>query len=255
MQLKDQLINSYLGWLKQNITLKDINNAIEITTPLMDRHNDYLQLYVVPQGDKLKLTDDGYIINDLLLSGCDLHGSKKRKEMLQTILNSYGIGRSENDELFVEATIENFPQKKHMLVQAMLTVNDMFLTTRMNVQSIFWEDVENFFIMNDVRYTDNVIFTGKSGFSQKFDFVIPKSKQMGERIVQTINNPSKSKAESVLFAWEDIKNTRKSDSSLYAFINDSEKNISTEIISAFKQYDVKTVLWSGRKQYIEELSA
>ncbi|MBW4839873.1 MAG: DUF1829 domain-containing protein [Paenibacillaceae bacterium] len=125
----------------------------------------------------------------------------------------------------------------------------------MNIQSIFWEDVENFLIMNDIRYTDNVIFTGKSGFSQKFDFVIPKSKQMGERIIQTINNPSKSKAESVLFAWEDIKNTRKSDSSLYAIINDAEKTISSDIISAFKQYDVRTILWSGRRQYINELSA
>ncbi len=83
MQLKDQLKDSYLGWLKENISFKDIDNAIEITTPLMDRHNDYLQLYVVPNGDKLCITDDGYIINDLLLSGCDLHTSKKRKEMLQ----------------------------------------------------------------------------------------------------------------------------------------------------------------------------
>ncbi|MCK8487294.1 DUF1829 domain-containing protein [Paenibacillus sp. MBLB2552] len=251
--LKDQLINTYLGWLKQNITL--INDAIEITTPLMDRHNDFLQIYVVPQGDKLKLTDDGYIISDLIQSGCDIHGSKKRKEMLQTILNSYGVTKSDKDELFVEATMDTFPQKKHMLAQAMLTVNDMFLTTRMNIQSIFWEDVENFLIMNDIRYTDNVIFTGKSGFSQKFDFVIPKSKQMGERIIQTINNPSKSKAESVLFAWENIKNTRKSDSSLYAIINDAEKTISSDIISAFKQYDVRTILWSGRRQYINELSA
>lgn len=254
MQFKDQLVNSYLMWLKENITTKETNNAIEITTPLMDRHNDYLQLYAIPQGDKLRLTDDGYIINDLLLSGCDLHTSKKRKEMLNTILNSYGVQLSDKDELFVESTLETFPQKKHMLLQAMLTVNDMFLTTRVNVQSIFLEDVENFFIKHDVRYTDNVIFTGKSGFTQKYDFVIPRSKQHGERLVQTINNPTKSRAESVLFSWEDIRNTRKSDSNLYTFLNDSDRKISDDVLSAFKQYEVKTILWSDREEFIEVLS-
>ncbi|WP_431090105.1 DUF1829 domain-containing protein [Paenibacillus sp. 8b26] len=255
MQLKDQLKDSYFGWLKENISFKDIDNAIEITTPLMDRHNDYLQLYVVPNGDKLCLTDDGYIINDLLLSGCDLHTSKKRKELLQTILNSYGVKRSDKDELYVESTIDTFPQRKHMLVQAMLTVNDMFMTTRMNVQSIFLEDVEDFFIKHDIRYTDNVIFTGKSGFTQKFDFVIPRSRSKGERLIQTINSPIKSKAESVLFSWEDIKNNRKADSQLLTFINDSEKKIPAEVLGAFNQYEVKVILWSKKEQYLDELIA
>lgn len=255
MQLKDKLKNSYLGWLKENISFKDVDNAIEITTPLMDRHNDYLQLYVVPNGDKLCITDDGYIINDLLSSGCDLHTSKKRKDLLQTILNSYGVRRSDKDELFVESTIETFPQSKHMLVQAMLTVNDMFMTTRMNVQSIFLEDVENFFIKHDIRYTDNVNFTGKSGFTQKFDFVIPRSKNKGERLIQTMNSPIKSKAESVLFSWEDIKNNRKADSQLLTFINDTDKKIPADVLGAFNQYEVKVVLWSKKEHYLDELIA
>jgi hypothetical protein len=251
---KEKLIDSYLSWLRENITTKEINNAIEITSPLTDRHNDYLQMYVVPQGDKLRLTDDGYILNDLLLSGCDLYTSKKRQEILHTILNSYGVQLSETDELYVETTLESFPQKKHMLLQAMLTVNDMFLTTRINVQSIFLEDVENFFIKHDIRYTDNVTFTGKSGFSQKYDFVIPRSKRQGERLIQTINNPTKTRAETILFSWEDIRSTRKSDSRLYTILNDSERKINNDVLSAFKQYEVKTILWSKRDEFLEELS-
>lgn len=255
MDLQDTLKNSYIEWLKNNITTKNIDGVIEITSPLLDRHNDFLQIYVVPTDGKLfKLTDDGYIISDLKASGCDIKGSKRRKEIFRMILNGYGI-QSDGEELFVLANLDDFPQKKHLLLQAMLSVNDMFLTSRSVVQSLFYEDVENFLIDKDIRFTDNVNFTGKSGFIHKFDFVIPRSKNGPERIIQTINNPSRERSESLLFAWNDTKDTRKEGSTLYAFLNDKDKNLNKEIISAFTRYDVKTILWSKKNSYIDELSA
>lgn len=253
--LDGKLIDSYLTWLKKKITLKNIDDVLEITSPFMDRNNDYLQIYVKQNANKLTLTDDGNIINELLLSGCDFSRSTKRKAMLQTILNGYGISKSDSDELYVETAIENFPHKKHMLLQAMLTVNDMFMTTKEQVQSIFLEDIEYFLIDNDIRFTDNIKFTGKTGFDHKFDFVIPFSKQKPERIVQGINRPNRERAESLLFAWNDSKETRKPGSTLYAFLNDTELKINNEIVSAFEKYDVQTVRWSERKKYIDILSA
>lgn len=256
MRLKEQqLIDSYIDWLKEKITSREIGNAIEITSPLMDRHNDFLQIYVVPDGDQLRVTDDGYILNDLLLSGCDVDVSNKRKEVLNSLLRGYGVSRSVNNELYINATIENFPQRKHMLVQAMLTVNDMFLTTRETVESIFWEDVEMFLLSNDIRFTDRVNFTGKSGFIQSFDFLIPRSKKRGDRLIRALSNPTKTSAQNVLFAWEDIKNNRREDTTLFTIINDNQKKISNEVISALHQYDVKTILWSQRNSFIAELSA
>jgi hypothetical protein len=255
MDLQNTLKNSYIEWLKEKITTKNLNDAIEITSPLMDRHNDHLQIYAIPSGDTIKLTDDGYIISDLLMSGCDISTSKRRKEILNTILNSYGVQVSNDDELFVETTLEKFPQKKHMLLQAMINVNDMFMTTKETVQSIFIEDVENFFINNDIRYTENISFAGKSGFTHKFDFVIPRSKQSPERIVRTINNPNKSTVANLLFSWSDTREMRRQDTTLYTFLNNSDKKISDEVLSAFTKYDVKTVLWSEREKYITQLIA
>jgi hypothetical protein len=253
--LDQQLKNAYLNWLNQKITLRDLNGVIEITSPLVDRHNDYLQIYAIPKENGIILTDDGYIISDLLMSGLDIDSTKKRKEIFQTILNGYGVQRSEKDELFVEATIDDFPRKKHLLLQAMLTVNDMFMIARPNVQSIFLEDVEAFLIEYEIRYTDNISFTGKSGFSHKFEFVIPKSKFRPERIIKTINNPTRESSEQLLWAWSDTKETRKSDSTLYAILNDSDKPINTDVINALNRYDVKTILWSQRVKYIDDLSA
>ena len=40
-------IENYLNWLKSNMTQTRIdNNMIEITTPFLDRHNDYTQIYL-----------------------------------------------------------------------------------------------------------------------------------------------------------------------------------------------------------------
>ena len=176
----DNLVASYLNWLKDKITSTDINGVCEITTPFLDHHNDRLQIYVQKQGQGLRLSDDAYIISDLEISGCQLD-SPQRRQLLQTILNGFGV-REEDGELFVEASAEDFAKKKHALLQAMMTVNDMFMTSKHRVASLFIEDVQRFLEDHDVRYTPDVEFTGKSGYIHKFDFVIPKSRQQPERL-------------------------------------------------------------------------
>jgi len=256
MSQKNNLLNKYIKWLKEKITIRELDQGvIEITTPFLDYNNDLMQIYVVKEKGGLKLTDDGYTINDLLLLGVDIKSSPKRRELLQMILNAYGVKLSGDDELYIETNHKNFPRSKHMLLQAMLAVNDMFMTARDTVASLFYEDVAQFLSLNDIRYTENISFVGKSGFNHKFDFVIPPSKKAPERIIQTISNPTRAMAENLLFSWSDTRETRKPNSTLYAFLNDSEKRISLEVINALDQYEVKTVLWSERIKYVNELAA
>ena len=254
MSLVEQIADSYVNWLKQKITFKELQNAVEITTPFMDRHNDYLQIYVQQKGNKLTLSDAGYILTDLKLSGCDVYSSPKRKKLLQTILNGYGVKVSAKEELFVDTTIESFPQKKHMLVQSMMTVNDMFMTSRENVQSIFLEEVDQYLFDNDIRFVENISFTGKSGFPQTFHFAIPRSKRFPERILHALNNPTKQNSENLLFAWTETKENRRPDSKLFAVLNDSERSIRPGIINAFHEYEVQPILWSKRNDYIDQLT-
>ena len=84
------LVNAYIEWLKQKISVKDIEGVCEITTPFLDRHNDHLQIYVKRTGDTLILTDDGYTIRDLELSGFKI-ALGKREQVLHSILNGFGV--------------------------------------------------------------------------------------------------------------------------------------------------------------------
>jgi len=247
------LVNAYIEWLRQKISIEEINGICEITTPFLDRHNDHLQIYVKKLDSGLILTDDGHTITDLKLSGCEFT-TEKRRQILQSILNGFGV-RLLGDELVVEARPENFPQKKHNLIQAILSINDLFVMATPMVVSLFREDVEKFLRLNEIRFTPSVNFTGKSGFVHFFDFVIPASKVKPERILKTINRPDKQKITSLIFSWTDTKEVRAPYSTAYGVLNDREQPINPDLISALKQYEIIPLLWSQREEYVKELAA
>lgn len=249
----EQLVASYIDWLKLKITTKDVNGVCEITTPFLDRHNDRLQIYVEPNEGAFRLTDDGYIIGDLESSGCPLDG-QSRKRALATILSGFGV-QHKDGELFIEATAENFPRRKHSLLQAMMAVNDMFMTTKHRDSNIFFDDVQAFLDQSQVRYSPSVEFTGKSGYQHYFDFLIPKSPSKPERLIRAISSASRDAATSLLFAWTDTKEVRPPKSEIYAIVNDASKSFNRDAVEAFRHYEVKTIPWSKRNLYIAELAA
>lgn len=247
------LLDRYNEWLKERTILREVADWAEITTPYLDRHNDYLQIYAKRVNGSFVLTDDGFTIEDLQQSGCRLD-SAKRQSLLKMTLNGFGVQLNEG-RLEIRTSPDNFPLKKHSLVQAMLAVNDLFYLAVPIVTSIFYEDVTSWLDINDVRYTPKVKFTGKSGYDHVFDFVIPKSPRKPERIVQTINQPSKDTAESLAFAWIDTKQVRSPDSKAFAFLNDSEHSVPSPVIEALRNYDVNPVPWSARESVREEIAA
>lgn len=248
------LMDAYSRWLKDKTVLKEVGaDWLEVTTPHLDRHNDYLQLYLRKEGGNYLLTDDGYTINDLINSGCPLD-SPKRQELLKTTLAGFGI-QLEGDKLLARATPENFSLRKHNFIQAMLAVNDLFYLASPFVSSLFYEDVTRWMELAEIRFTPKVKFTGKSNYDHMFDFVIPKSRTQPERIVQAISSPKKDAAEALVFKWLDTRETRSPDSKLYAFLNDGNSAVSQPVIEALKNYDLNPILWSEREQVRQALVA
>jgi hypothetical protein len=247
------LIEQYTAWLKDKTALRQVENWVEITTPYLDRHNDYLQIYVQRKNGDYVLTDDGYVLQELELSGCKLE-SAKRQALLKTTLNGFGI-RLQGDRLEVHASRDNFAVRKHNLVQAMLALDDLFYLAAPVVSSLFFEDVQAWLDLHEIRYTPNVKFTGKTGYDHVFEFVIPKSKAKPERIIKLINRPNRDTAEALAFSWIDTREVRPSSSQAYAILNDSERSPNPNVLDALKSYEVHAVLWSKREEAREELAA
>ena len=55
-----------------------------------------------------------------------------------------------------------------------------------------------------------------------------------ERLVRTINQLTKERAESVLFAWSEVQAVRR-DSRLYVFINDADRRAKNDVVKAFEE--------------------
>jgi hypothetical protein len=249
----NQLVEEYLQWLRSNISVCQVGEACEITTPFLDRHNDFVQFYVQPDGGRFRLSDDGHTIRDLEQSGVDFSGARRSK-LLETALNGFGVSKK-GAELTVEARPDEFPQKLHSLLQAILSVNDMFVTARPLVETLFHEDVELFLRAHRIRFTPNVQFVGQSHLNHKFDFVVPASDQAPERIVRAINRPDRDNITSLLFAWSDTKQARPPDSRAFAFLNDEEQTPSGTLLDALKEYGVEPVIWKQRDQITDQLAA
>lgn len=247
------LIGRYYEWLKAKTIWREINGWVEITTPYLDRHNDYIQIYLREQGNEYVLTDDGYTIADLIQSGCALD-TPRRKALLHSTLNGFGV-QLVNDAISVKATRENFALRKHSLLQSILAVNDLFYVARANVESFFFEDVALWMDNADVRYTPKVSFVGHSRYNHLFDFVIPKSRQQPERILRVINNPNKDNAQNAAFAWVDTKDARPSESVAFAVLNDRDRPVSEAVNDALRSYDIMPIPWSKREEYRERLAA
>jgi hypothetical protein len=251
----ERLLNDYRVWLRDRTTLREVNDDwVEITTPYLDRHNDALQIYARAENGSYVLTDDSYTIHDLEASGCNLT-TEKRQELLKMTLNGFGV-QVKNEALEVRASSENFPARKHNLIQAILAVNDLFYLAQPVVESLFFEDVIAWLDTSNIRYTPKVKFTGISGFDHLFDFVVPKSQgRQPERIVQTINRPTRDTAEAFIYKWSDTREVRPPDSKAYAVLNDHEQSISGGVLDAFRNYQIRPVVWSRRDEVLAELAA
>jgi hypothetical protein len=248
-----KLLDEYVAWLKDKTSLRQIDNWVEITTPYLDRHNDFLQFYAKKSNGGFLLTDDGHTIDDLEQSGCKLQ-SPKRQDLLKMTLNGFGV-QLHGNALEVHASGDNFALRKHNLVQAMLAVNDMFYLAAPLVANLFFEDVVAWLDLHEIRYTPKVKFTGKTGYDHLFDFVIPKSREQPERILQTVNRPNRDTAQSVVLAWIDTKEVRSAGSKAYALLNDSEQAVSPPVLDALRSWDVQPVPWTRREEVREELVA
>ncbi|MBF0474429.1 MAG: DUF1829 domain-containing protein [Deltaproteobacteria bacterium] len=247
------LMEEYRTWLRDKTSLRQVRDWVEITTPYLDRHNDYLQIYVKRQNGNYLLTDDGYILDDLQLSGCKIE-SQNRQMLLKITLNGFGVEQNK-ERLEVHASPDNFAEKKHNLIQAMLAVNDMFFLAGPTVTSLFLEDVESWLEECEIRYTPRAKFAGKSGFDHLFNFVIPKSRENPERILKVINKPTRDQAQTVAFSWLDTKKTRPADSRAYAILNDTDQQITAQVLDALHTYDIRPVSWSKREEVRLELAA
>ena len=122
-------------------------------------------------------------------------------------------------------------------------------------KNLFYDDVVGWLDKSEIRYVANAKFTGASGYDHLFQFSIPKSTQQPERILRTINRPTREQAQIAAFSWIDIREVRPEGARAYAILNDFGRKVSPNVLEAMQSYEVQPIVWSEREQVREELAA
>ena len=103
-------------------------NIVQIQTPFLDQHNDFIQICIVELGEGLyKVTDAGYTVCDLPLTGIDEQFLLAEGQSLQKILNKYSVNfEASTDELYVDCDGSHLPAVQHQLLQCILRLIAVF---------------------------------------------------------------------------------------------------------------------------------
>lgn len=242
-------MDDYYTFLKEKTLVSQSASSewVEISTPFTGLYNDTVDIYAKQAGSKILLSDDGNTLRNLELSGMEISRSPKRKEILERILINYGV-RISNDELVTEATEKDFPQKKLNLISAISETSDMYYLARHTVASVFREDVKAYLDEQELIYTPYFISKGSTGLEFTFDFQI--AYRNTEIVIKSFNSVNKMNLPHFLFTWDDIKKVREQQTQKeiigLAVINDIDREVSDEYLSALDNKGAQHILWSQR---------
>lgn len=250
------LLNEYANFIRSEISVAKIGEFCEITTPYLDRHNDYLQIYVKQLDDgEIFMTDDGFTISDLIASGVSIRRGSTREKAIHDIIRSFSLSLS-GEDIVTTAQPETFAMRKHLMVQAMLQISDMYIAEPATIKDMFLDDVRMFMENNKVRYLADIPIVGKSGNVNVYPFVVAKSDNQPEWFIQAINKIDITKRNLSIFNWEDTKPQRRDpNASLMVFINDSIKAATKNDLQAYKAYNILPMPFSKREAALEKLGA
>ena len=248
-----ELLDRYYDWLRSHSSENEFDSGWrELTVPFLDRHNDFLSVYVRENHDgSYRLTDDGEIIRDLGQSDCRLD-TPKRRLLLEAILRGHGLDDGLRDDLVAQADEANFPERLHSLLQAMLAIDGLALTAPATVEAIFREDVSAFLREKGIRFGSGVEFKGKSGLKHQFDIHIPANSHP-ERVIQAITTPDRLHTQSFVYEVRDTRDARPDgELEAFAFLNDRGRR-SLKVEEILWKNEIEPMKWSRKDQAIRRL--
>jgi Domain of unknown function DUF1829/Domain of unknown function DUF1828 len=275
------VVDRYLGWVRQELSVQLRGESCEISTPFLDRHRDQLQIYAISRNGQIVLTDDGYTVSELMTAGIEMDNGGVRQSVEALVRGSRV--RFQGKELTTEATPDTVGERLQSFLQAMLALNTLshisasrpaslglvssagsdidehhFLAERSSgpvSAEIFQAGIERFFADSGIKHKRAEALSGRSGLSYSVDFVIPHTQQRPLRYIKLVPKPSKSALRPILLMVLDTRENRPPDSRFYVFLNDARRKVSGQLLEPLQSYGVAAIRWTEREEYIQELAA
>ena len=168
---------------------------------------------------------------------------------VQRLMKELGLYKKGRDDQLSSNKLTDAEARQLLEMTKKSLVQEINFPTRGNEKEfdVVGDTKKDIFDQKEIFYSDNVQFTGISGFAHNYDFLLQRTKAKPERLCQAVNNPNKSSIGNILFAWNDTKPSRKNGSQLVVILSD-QNTVAKGVEDAFANYDVKVIRWSQREK-------
>lgn len=253
---------SYINWIQENTMFTEVlNEAIEVSSPFFDVLNENIKIYIEPNSDKYKITDDGYTMWNLESMGMSFRKGYTREKVLIDTINRSSVNLdSTSKEFYIYSNMKDLGKTVHIMLQTIISITDMIRFNTNKIKDIFSEEVSYYFKNNSEIFDPfpDVEIQGKSKLIYRFDYLM-SLRNKEKKLVRLINNLNKTQVESTLISWQDTHDQRKSKYkdeklSMVALINDKDKELSREYLDALYEYNIEPVGFSDKSLVKKSLS-
>lgn len=125
----------YCKWLKSGFNVKELEGgSIDIITPFLDCDGAPIIINAFYHNEELILSDNRDTLDSLEAAGFDTE-NEKNMELVQTILDKYGVDMFEDaitTELYVSTDESFLPQAIHSFLQCLLAINAISVVYEFN---------------------------------------------------------------------------------------------------------------------------
>lgn len=259
----EQISEEYLKWVKDSNKFSKHKDVIEINTPSVDSFGDNISLILKPEGDKIRISDDAYVVWNLEAHGLNVTRNKSsRNNLLKSILTYESVSlNTDTNEIYKVSSMNNIGQSIHEMIQSISKVSDLMYLNKSNVKSVFNDDVLSYLKQNKdmFDYFPNLQIVGQSKLSYNFDALFT-TKNKVKKLSKFYNSFTQNTVDNALVSWLDTIRYREEryDGSLQMAIvvnDDNTKSFSKEYLDALYEYDIDVIPFSDKQKLIESLGA
>ncbi len=118
-----RIVKRYMDRLYEDFRVDSDDEGCTLTMPYLDRHRNFIQVYITKTDSGVTLSDYGDTIRDLRICGLDIDTESKR-QALNEQLNLFGI-EIDGDELGMSSSWDDLPTLLHEFAQGILAIGGL----------------------------------------------------------------------------------------------------------------------------------
>lgn len=190
--LCQQIVSSYLNELQEEFEVSDSRNGCYIVTPFTRPDGEYIEVEITMETDgRIRITDMGDTLGYLYVNGLRL--SRKTLDNTKDICKQFDVSLVRSELVSVPHLEQDFGEKFHRFLQAVLSVTSIIQKRRPNARIQFDDEVESLIIYSGVTYDVGYTVQGfRASHTAKFHV------NSGRNI---LIQPIAASTESTAFSW------------------------------------------------------